>query len=131
MQAFDQQAESLVEEGASRSTEIVSVTPGSGGPRQWGLQLTYVAAMISVLLVMLGATEYCCGALRAERARKSALPDAALVNTQLRDRSRLERYQWVDRKAGVLRIPVKRAVDLVLAQYAGDSGSEHLKSGAE
>ena len=33
-----------------------------------------------------------------------------------RQRARLERYEWVDRDAGVVAIPVDRAIDLYLAR---------------
>jgi hypothetical protein len=29
--------------------------------------------------------------------------------------ARLERYEWVDRRAGVVRIPIGRAIDAVVA----------------
>lgn len=131
MQAYDRKTEPLIEEAACSSTEVVLVDAVSRGPGRWSQRRTCIAALSGVLLVMLAATEYYCVAVRAERTKKNAVPDVARVSTQLRERSRLERYQWVDRKAGVLRIPVERAAELVLADYAADSGTEQSNAGAQ
>lgn len=40
----------------------------------------------------------------------------AVVHTRAEQRERLERYGWVDRDAGVVHIPIARAMDLVVQE---------------
>jgi hypothetical protein len=37
-----------------------------------------------------------------------------LLETQARQRQELETYSWEDRNAGIVRIPIDRAIDLLL-----------------
>lgn len=50
---------------------------------------------------------------RSERALPSELDVAAAEQRQ-----RLERYAWIDREAGAVAVPIDRAVELVLRDYA-------------
>lgn len=43
-------------------------------------------------------------------------PQAALAAYQARERAKLEGYAWVDRNAGVARIPVSRAMEILVTQ---------------
>jgi hypothetical protein len=42
-------------------------------------------------------------------------------------RSHLEGYAWVDRRAGIVRIPIERAIDLVCAETAPAAKAQGLK----
>jgi hypothetical protein len=41
-------------------------------------------------------------------------PAADLIELRAREDARLHTYGWVDKKAGVIHIPIERAMDLVL-----------------
>jgi hypothetical protein len=57
--------------------------------------------------------------VRAEIRRKQLEPVSAMLReVQAEEQGKISRYQWVDQKAGVLRIPIDRARQLVLSDYA-------------
>ena len=81
----------------------------------------FVFAMIGlgVLALMLVAVDQYFGlSVREEVAQKLLRP----VNTQLRqlraeEQAKLGYYRWADRKAGIVRIPLERAMELTLAEW--------------
>jgi hypothetical protein len=56
--------------------------------------------------------------VREEVEHKILKPESAQLR-QLRadEEAKLSRYQWLDQKSGVLRIPLDRARELVLAEW--------------
>jgi hypothetical protein len=73
-----------------------------------------IVALVVVELLMLGFY----GLFISERPKHIEERAAANIYEQLRDLRRTENaalssYGWVDRKAGVVRIPIDRAIDLV------------------
>jgi hypothetical protein len=48
-------------------------------------------------------------------------PHRDLVELRRSEDARLHSYQWIDRRTGVVRIPIDRAMDLVAAQGLGPS----------
>jgi len=51
-------------------------------------------------------------------------PDQDLANALQSERSALSRYSWIDRGRGVARIPIEKAVEIVIAR--GDRGYDPL-----
>jgi hypothetical protein len=49
------------------------------------------------------------------RPQLQSRPREDLAEYQAREQARLSTYGWVDRNAGVVRIPVERAMDLLIA----------------
>jgi hypothetical protein len=40
-------------------------------------------------------------------------PSADLAAYRIREEAKLDRYEWIDRDAGIVRIPIARAIDLI------------------
>ncbi len=60
--------------------------------------------------------------MRDEIEKKQLSQDSTqLRNLRAEESSKLSRYQWVNQKGGVVRIPVARAKELVLAEYTAAS----------
>jgi hypothetical protein len=57
-------------------------------------------------------------------------PKNRLVALQKRAEQRLTTYGWVDRKAGIVHIPIDRAMELVVKEHAG-KGQQSAKGGNE
>lgn len=71
------------------------------------------AVVLFVVIVLLQAFFY--RAERAERERKVVAVGAEeLSQLRARQRDQLNSYRWVDPKAGVVAIPIERAMDLVV-----------------
>lgn len=47
--------------------------------------------------------------------------DAVAGSSRSAERARLERYGWVDRQAGVVHIPIERAMELVVEEEAAST----------
>jgi hypothetical protein len=90
--------------------------------------LLIVAVTGALLLALLGAialAEYAGFAMQDELARKVLTrPSPELAALRERELARVSLYQWVDRKQGIVRIPVDEALTLVLheRQTAADTG---------
>ena len=83
------------------------------------LFLAVVVGVVVLGAVVLGVQQYFDLALRDELQRKVlAVESTALRNLRAAEQVKLGSYQWVDRKAGVVRIPVDRAMELTLAEWA-------------
>ena len=46
-----------------------------------------------------------------------AFPEHDLRELLARDREAVERYAWVDQEAGIARVPIERAMELLIEQY--------------
>lgn len=55
------------------------------------------------------------------RVESWATPTADLAATRERERQHLAGYSWVDQSAGVVQIPIERAMDLVASEPASRS----------
>lgn len=49
--------------------------------------------------------------------RLQAFPEQDLRELQARDRDALDRYAWVDREAGIARVPIERAMQILVEQH--------------
>jgi hypothetical protein len=79
-----------------------------------GFGVGLIIAIAVIQLLMLGFY----GLFLSERPKPLPEPAESNIYQQLRDLHRdedlaLSRYEWVDRKAGVVRIPIDRAIELV------------------
>jgi len=61
--------------------------------------------------------------LSADQAWKAtpAARKAYLLELRTRQERQLESYGWVDRKAGIVQLPIGRAMDLVARQYGAQN----------
>jgi hypothetical protein len=80
-----------------------------------------ILACVVVELLMLGFYRLFISEARSERPKEVKLTSTENLYQQLRDLHRdeekaLESYGWVDRKSGVVRIPIERAMELVAAK---------------
>ena len=68
--------------------------------------------------IVLGVDQYFEISVREEIENKVLKPESAQLR-QLRadEEAKLTRYQWADQKKGVVRIPLDRAKELLLAQW--------------
>ena len=83
--------------------------------------LVAVAILGGILVVVLAAIalgQYAGFAMEDELDKKvRERPPLELMTLRQREAERLSRYQWVDPKAGVVRIPVERALELTLKEW--------------
>jgi hypothetical protein len=77
-------------------------------------------AIAAILMVVLGAialAQYASFAMQDELDRKVLTrPNPELLRLRDREELRLTTYQWIDQKTGLVRIPVARALELVLRE---------------
>jgi hypothetical protein len=83
--------------------------------------LIFLAVLVGSFVltgIVLGLDQYFEISLREEIENKQLKPESAQLR-QLRadEEAKLTRYQWADQKKGVVRIPLDRARELVLAQW--------------
>ena len=87
--------------------------------RLGGLVWTGVGTVLGVFFSLLIVNEIFYWTLRNEIQRKRLGPtNAILAATRAREQLLLTQYQWVKKSDGIVRIPVKRAANLVIAEYA-------------
>jgi hypothetical protein len=79
--------------------------------------LATVVALGLIGIVAAGLWQWSEFAVRAELERKVLTrPSPALLGLRADEDRRLHRYQWLDARHEALRIPVERALELVLAE---------------
>lgn len=84
-----------------------------------GLVWTGVVTCLCLLATLIAVSEIFYWTLRSEIQRKQlAITNSVLIDTHAQEQARLTRYQWVKQNDGVLRIPLQRAKELVVADYA-------------
>ena len=80
-----------------------------------------VAAGASVLVVALAAVYLVFSPFRSDTPETRLPPVAAdsmsVQQRQAQRRAQLQRYGWVDREQGIVRIPIRRAMELVQRRY--------------
>ena len=79
-----------------------------------------VVAIVTIVAVVIGGlVQLFNSTMRAEVQRKQLEPvSSVLRDVYAAEQAKLNRYQWTDQKAGILRIPIERARQLVLSEYA-------------
>lgn len=81
--------------------------------------LVTFAIVVTVVVVVIGVYEFFGETFRGEIERKQlAVENPALRELHAEEQAKLSKYQWVDQKKGVVRMPKDRAKELVLADYA-------------
>lgn len=104
--------------------DIASVSQSSSlaemqSSRLNGLVWTGIATCVCILVCLMVVSEIFYWTSRNEIQKKQlATGNALLKDTRTQEQARLTRYQWVKKGDGVLRIPVERAKELVIADYA-------------
>ncbi len=92
-------------------------TGGNAASRTFGLRLTLFLLVVGLVLIGLyissGSAEAKPGTL-AQTATAQVNPPEALQELRATEEAVLTTYGWVDRKNGVVHIPIDRAMDLLL-----------------
>jgi hypothetical protein len=95
-------------------------------PNNLLIALLIAAAGIALAGVALCVNELFEAAIRREiSAKVLEPPSTALRALRAEEERRLSRYQWVSREEGIVRVPLDRAVELVLKEHrdaAGEGG---------
>src|SRR5262249_1943119 len=77
-----------------------------------------IGTVAALVVVVLGIAQFFDIAVRDEIQEKVlSQPSSALRDLHASEQSRLQTYAWVDQKAGVVRIPVDRAIELTLRDW--------------
>jgi hypothetical protein len=88
-------------------------------PKNPLIAASVVAICITVVLVSIGVFQYFDREIRREVDEKqNQKVDARLTKLRSMEESRLTGYTWVDKDKGIVRIPVERAIELVLRDRA-------------
>jgi hypothetical protein len=76
------------------------------------------AALVATALVVIALVQYAGFAMQDElNSKVLTRPSFDLAALRAREAKRLSAYQWVDQKAGVVRIPAERALELTLRDW--------------
>lgn len=82
----------------------------------WGTLLLTIGVLV---LVLEAVSEHFELTLRRElELKQRSVPNAILSSVKAMERDRLTQYRWVNRRQGIVRIPIRRAIDLVVRDYA-------------
>lgn len=88
-------------------------------PRTTFIFLFVVVSVLLVGAIVIGVDQIFRLSAQDELSKKVlAVPNTALRQLRTEEEGKLTRYQWVDQKAGVVRIPVERAMQLVAGEWA-------------
>ena len=91
----------------------------SDAPRTTFIFAFALASCIGLGLVLLGIDQMFNVLMREEVAEKVLRPESSALRALRADeQAKLTHYQWVDQKKGVLRVPLERAMELTLAEWA-------------
>lgn len=87
-------------------------------PNNLALGAGIFVTMVSFVLMVLGCRELYIQMVDQEVEKKvlSVQPEQ-LRNLRAGEQTRLSQYQWADQKAGVVRLPLKRAAELTLRDW--------------
>lgn len=89
-------------------------------------------ALLAVVLVAIALGQYAGFAMQDELdAKVLTRPNPQLTALRERETTRLSTYQWVDQKAGVVRIPVDRALELTLRDWQATEAARHAPRTAD
>lgn len=82
------------------------------------LLLGGVAVLVLVVTVIALQALFLSVKRSEEQSKVFAVPDSAVIKLQSQQLATLESYGWVDRDKGLVRIPVSRAMDLMVKDIA-------------
>jgi hypothetical protein len=83
-----------------------------------------VAICITVVLVTAGVFQYFDRAIRHEvDVKQNARVDDRLTKLRSMEESNLTGYTWVNKEKGIVRIPLERAIELVLHERAAGAAA--------
>ena len=81
------------------------------------VSIAVVVTIGALLAMVIGVYELFGFTITEEINRKvNSVENTQLRNLRVEDGAKLSRYQWVDQKAGVVRVPADRAVELILSE---------------
>lgn len=87
--------------------------------------MAFIAVLMLIAAAMVGLFELCRSTVAAEVERKQLAPVSSLLRAAwVEEQGKLSRYQWINQKAGILRIPLERAKDLVLFAPEAAAGAQ-------
>jgi hypothetical protein len=78
----------------------------------------FLTIVIGTVITVVLAYSYFGKVLHEEVTAKYDVVDPALRSLHASEENKLAHYQWVDKKAGVVRIPLERAEELVLRDWS-------------
>lgn len=88
-------------------------------PNLRAIIIWFVGIVLSVVAAVIFIHEYFGIHMRKEIAQKVlSAENPVLRDLRAQEHASLSKYQWVDKKAGVVRIPVERAQELVLRDWS-------------
>ena len=79
------------------------------------------AILLFVVIVAMNALLLSVKAAEVERKSTGSLPEMLSRNTN-REMALLHEYRWIDEKGGVVRIPVERAIEIMVEKAAREGG---------
>jgi hypothetical protein len=110
-------AQNEVHDEAPDSDVAVTLPGYSSSSRE--LWWTGLLTLSCLFIVGLTVSELFYVTSRAELSQKQLQTGNAILSaTRVREQKQLSEYRWVKKSEGVLRIPVARARELVIAEYA-------------
>lgn len=86
-------------------------------PNNLAILAGMVATIVAFTLMVIGCRELYLQILTVEQDKKINVPNEQLAALRADEQSKLSRYQWSDQAAGVVRIPVARAIELTLRDW--------------
>ena len=88
--------------------------PKMGAIALWGL-----VVIVSLIAVVLGVQSYFDSVNQRQVFTRVVQPVAEdLTDIRTKENARLHSYQWVDADAGVVRLPIDRGMELLVAEFA-------------
>ncbi len=93
----------------------------SDKPANLWIFVAIVAGIFIVGGMARGVDEFVNVSVREEQAAKLGDVPDALRSLRAQEEARAGKYQWIDRKTNVVRIPAERALEIVLRERAADA----------
>ena len=95
--------------------------PERDSPGMRLITTAFVVVAIAVIGIVIGTKEYFTSVMDAELETKVAEPVSnQLLELHKIEDARLSKYQWISKEKGVVRIPVDKAKEMVLARYQSE-----------
>lgn len=93
---------------------------GQGDPDNLSVALVFAVGgvlVVAAVFALQAFYNYASGRLLEQRVVQ--VEDTALMQARAEQAEKLTGYRWIDRKAGVVAIPIERAMELVAQEQAG------------
>ncbi len=90
-------------------------------PANRSIALAIVVGLVVVGGMIRGVDEFVNRSVREEQVAKLVEVPDALRTLRAQEEGRSTRYQWIDRRTNVVRIPAERALEIVLRERAADA----------